>query len=100
MGWSSESVFWNFNNFFNFKLILIFFSYGEVSFTLGNLVTSLLSGYNSESDLQKVIDFIQQNPEQGVASDAFKESIETIKTNIRWMKNNFEIISQFLEEQK
>jgi hypothetical protein len=75
------------------------YSYGSVSFTLGNLVTNLLSGYNTPSNLQKVLDFMSQNPDQGVATAAFKESVETISTNIRWMKTNFETISQFLQEQ-
>jgi hypothetical protein len=66
---------------------------------LGNLVTSLLSTFNTQSDLQKVLDFIQENPDQGVATDAFRESIETISTNMRWMKTNFDTIAQFLEEQ-
>ena len=43
---------------------------------------------------------MQQNPDQGVATDAFKESIETINTNIRWMKTNFDSIAQFLEDQR
>ena len=42
---------------------------------------------------------MSQNPDQGVATSAFKESVETISTNIRWMKTNFENISQFLQEQ-
>jgi len=63
-------------------------------------VTSLLSTFNTQSDLQKVLDFMQQNPDQGVATDAFKESIETINTNIRWMKTNFDSIAQFLEDQR
>ncbi len=75
-------------------------SFGGVSFTLGNLVTNLLSTFNTQSDLQKVLDFIQQNPDQGVATDAFRESIETISTNMRWMKTNFDTIAQFLEEQR
>ena len=63
-------------------------------------MTSLLSTFNTQSDLQKVLDFMQQNPDQGVATDAFKESIETINTNIRWMKTNFDSIAQFLEDQR
>ncbi len=43
---------------------------------------------------------MSKNPDQGVATAAFKENIETINTNIRWMKMNFETISQFLQEQK
>ena len=42
---------------------------------------------------------MQLNPDQGAASPAFKESIETINTNIRWMKTNFATISQFLAEE-
>ena len=63
-------------------------------------MTSLLSTFNTQSDLQNVLDFMQQNPDQGVATDAFKESIETINTNIRWMKTNFDSIAQFLEDQR
>ena len=62
-------------------------------------MTSLLSTFNTQSDLQKVLDFMQQNPDQGVATDAFKESIETINTNIRWMKTNFDSIAQFQSTQ-
>ncbi len=42
---------------------------------------------------------MQNNPEQGVAAPSFKEAIETININIRWMKTNYESIAQFLAEQ-
>lgn len=61
---------------------------------------NILSEYNTQSELQRVMDFMQQNPDQGVATDAFRESIETINTNIRWMRTNFDNIAKFLEEQR
>lgn len=72
--------------------------YGGVSFTLGNLVTSLLRNFNTEYELLKVQDFLIKHPDQGVATNAFKQSVETISSNIRWMNRNAESLSQWLGE--
>jgi hypothetical protein len=65
---------------------------------LGSLVTSLLRNFNTEYELQKIQDFMTKYPDQGVASNAFKQSLETINGNVRWMSKNAESIGQWLSD--
>lgn len=71
-------------------------SYGSVSYTLPNLVTTVTSQLNKEIDLARVEDFIRRTPNLGVTTEAFKNAIETIKTNIRWTQKNLKTIQDWL----
>ena len=72
--------------------------YGSASFTLPNLVTSCTSRLNKDHDLARVEDFVRRTPNLGVTTDAFRNAIETIKTNIRWTKKNLQPIFQWLQD--
>ena len=69
-----------------------------MSFTLPNLVTSCTSRLNKPTDLVRVKNFIAQTPNLGPASEAFKNAIETIETNIRWTDINLSAINKWLTE--
>ena len=64
------------------------FSYGGVAFTLADLVESVTSDLNTVYQLNRVQDFIKKHPNLGVATDAFKQATENIRTNIRWIETN------------
>jgi hypothetical protein len=74
--------------------------YGSVSFTLPNLVTSIISRLSSRNDLKRVETFIASNVNNlGVATEAFQKAIENINANIRWTEKNVENIKEWLAQQ-
>ena len=60
------------------------------------MVTTVTSQLNKEIDLARVEDFIRRTPNLGVTTEAFKNAIETIKTNIRWTQKNLKTIQDWL----
>ena len=70
--------------------------FGRVAFTLSRLVESVTSNLNTKYQLNRVEDFIKRTPNLGIASDAFKQSLENIKTNIRWIETNKNNINTWL----
>ncbi|CAF0815629.1 unnamed protein product [Brachionus calyciflorus] len=71
--------------------------FGDISFTLANLVKNVLANMNTEFDMKNLDLFQKQHPNLGIASNAFKESLETVSLNKRWMDKYFESISQWLK---
>jgi peptide subunit release factor 1 (eRF1) len=59
--------------------------YGQVSFTLPNLVNGVTSRLNTKFALSKLESFLEKNKELGVAAMAFNEAKENIIRNVRWM---------------
>ena len=83
----------NWNHFFE--------RYGSVSFTLNRLVEKILENFNTVHELNLVKDFVSQHKSHlGLAEGAFKEAIEKIQINIRWMNTNFATLSDWLADKK
>ena len=72
-------------------------SYGSVSFTLSRLIERVLNNFNNRYELKLVEDFISQHPYLGISEGAFKQSVETININIRWINKNLNLIGNWLE---
>ncbi len=49
-------------------------------------------------DLARVQNFVGRTSNLGVAADAFKSAIETIRTNVRWTQKNVKSIYTWLQE--
>jgi hypothetical protein len=64
-----------------------------VAFTLPSLIESITKRLNTNYDLKRVNSFLESEKYLGSAADAFKQAIETISTNIRWM-NKYSISIQ------
>ena len=47
----------------------------------------------------KLEKFMSEHPDQGTGASAFKQSVEEIKTNIRWMKSYYEGVREWLEDE-
>ncbi len=69
-----------------------------MSFTLPNLVARTTQKMNTQFDIDKIEQFLINHPNVGVAKTAFKEALETAKTNKRWMDTNAEPIKKWLQQ--
>jgi aminopeptidase N len=58
---------------------------GGLSFTLSNIVESVLQYVNTQNELNIIEKFMVQTKDLSIAERAFSSSIEKIKANIRWM---------------
>ncbi len=74
--------------------------YGNVSFTLSNMVKYITRKLNSEFDIVKLGRFLRNHPKLEIAERAFKEAVEEVSTNTRWMKNNLQAINNWLNINK
>jgi len=75
--------------------------FNSIPFTLNDLVVECLNGLNSKYDLDKIESFIQNgNVDLGMTMDSFKQVIEEIHTNIRWLNKNFDLVTYWLVKTK
>ena len=71
--------------------------FNSIPFTLNNLVVECFSGLNSKYDLDKIESFILNDSiDLGMTMGSFRQAIEQIQTNIRWMNMNFNLITNWL----
>lgn len=72
--------------------------YGDVSFTLPNIVSSVTSNLNSDFDVEKLNRFLANHPYTGIAEPAFNNALETVGTNNKWVKRNKDSIKKWLND--
>lgn len=70
--------------------------FGDISFTLANLVKNVFKNLNTKFELNSLQLFQQQHPDLGIAKNAFKESLETVSLNKRWMDTYLNLIKNWL----
>ena len=68
--------------------------YGNVPFTLPNLVETALNKLTTRNDLKRVETFIATHSDLGIARGAFKNGLETINTNVRWVEKNLDSLKK------
>ena len=81
------------------KFFLSFQRYGTLSFTLSNLVESVLSNLKTKYQLNRVEEFFRKASsldKLGITATSFQQGLETIKTNMRWIETNKETVSTWL----
>lgn len=66
--------------------------------TLGRLVPSIISNYNTRFKLEEVEEFFRQYPDAGAGSRAREQARESIQRNIDWMENNSVKIKTWLQQ--
>ena len=71
--------------------------YGLASSTLSSLATACTSRLTKVIDLIRVQNFIDRKDNLGRAIDSFYQSMETIKTSIRWTRQNMQLIFNWLQ---
>ncbi|XP_048453600.1 glutamyl aminopeptidase [Rhincodon typus] len=64
---------------------------------LGRLVSRITSSFNTELSLWQMKDFFAKYPNAGAGETPRKQALETVQTNIDWLKNNKAEIEQWLQ---
>ncbi len=54
--------------------------------------------FNTDFEIKSIQRFVEANPNTGIATNAFKEALETAKINNRWMLKNKETLRKWLNE--
>ncbi|XP_062379310.1 glutamyl aminopeptidase [Sardina pilchardus] len=65
--------------------------------SLGRLLTSISSSYNTEQQLWKMEFFFAKTPDAGAGTMPRLQALETVKNNIEWMRLNKDEIRTWLE---
>ncbi len=71
--------------------------FGNLIYTLPNMVNLILSKLNSAEDIERVLNFTQKHQNKlGIALRAFEESLDSIVSNKKWMNRNLNVIVKWL----
>ncbi|XP_065573933.1 glutamyl aminopeptidase-like isoform X1 [Artemia franciscana] len=65
---------------------------------LGNMVKSITSRFSKQVQLDEMEKFFMDNPEAGAGARAREQALETVRNNIKWVKNNTPIVESWLRE--
>ncbi|KAK3612375.1 hypothetical protein CHS0354_031968 [Potamilus streckersoni] len=80
---------------YNWEYLINRFSLSSRS--LGRLIPSILSNFNTDFKLQEVNEFFAKYPEAGSGERARQQALESIHGNIRWMNNYKNVIVDWLK---
>ncbi|CAK9830592.1 Glutamyl aminopeptidase [Anthophora retusa] len=69
--------------------------FGNGSLTMGGLISVVISDFFTEYDYQEISEFFK-NVDVGSGQRALEQSLETIKFNIHWIKENAEVVDRWL----
>ncbi|XP_043260326.1 endoplasmic reticulum aminopeptidase 1-like isoform X1 [Colletes gigas] len=69
--------------------------FGNGSLTMGGLISVVISDFFTEYDYHEVSEFFKK-VDVGSGQRALEQSLETIKFNIHWVKENAEIVDRWL----
>ncbi|XP_071801032.1 aminopeptidase N-like [Asterias amurensis] len=73
--------------------------FGGSLFQFSKIIKAVTKPLHSEFHLRQLEKFMSEHPDQGTGASAFKQSVEEIKTNIRWMKSYYEEVREWLEDE-
>ncbi|XP_072351999.1 glutamyl aminopeptidase [Scyliorhinus torazame] len=65
---------------------------------LGQLISRITRSFNTKLSLWQMKNFFEKYPNAGAGETPRKQAIETVQTNIDWLKRNKDEIQQWLEE--
>lgn len=68
------------------------------SYTLSNLLLKTSDSFNTNYELQRVLEFRRKHADLASASNAIVQVIENVNTNINWMNKNSKKILDWLNE--
>lgn len=71
--------------------------FGNGSLTIGTLIDTVIPDFFTEYDYHEVTDFFK-NVDVGNGQRALEQSLETIKFNIRWVRDNADTIDDWLKD--
>nr|XP_010953645.1 PREDICTED: LOW QUALITY PROTEIN: aminopeptidase N [Camelus bactrianus] len=78
----------------------LFQDYGGGSFSFSNLIQAVTRRFSTEQELQELEQFKQNNMDVGFGSGtrALEQALEKTKANIKWVKENKEVVLQWFTE--
>lgn len=75
----------------------IFKLYGLESFTLSNVASTIGETFNTRTELEELENFVSTHPNLGTAARAFQVAIESVRSNVRWMDERYDVIKDWLQ---
>ncbi|XP_071489850.1 uncharacterized protein [Diadema antillarum] len=84
-------------DFFRSNWDYFYRTYGSSLFAFADLIEAVTAHFNTEFDLQELLDFIDEHPEQGTGTRAFAQAVDQTRANIRWMETYEEEIMAWLD---
>ncbi|KAL3885521.1 hypothetical protein ACJMK2_025573 [Sinanodonta woodiana] len=71
--------------------------YSDSLFLLRNMVIGVTSTFTTNDKLRQLKEFIERTPNLGTARTAFEQAVEKVKSNIRWIDDNYTNINSWLD---
>ncbi|XP_005182090.2 glutamyl aminopeptidase [Musca domestica] len=66
---------------------------------LGRMIPAITSSFATQTKLEEMESFFKKYPDAGAGTAARKQALETVKNNIKWLKDNQEPIRKWLDSQ-
>ncbi|XP_021377931.1 uncharacterized protein LOC110466016 isoform X1 [Mizuhopecten yessoensis] len=85
-------------NFIRAKWDILLTEFGGGSFSFANIIKDITSSFNTEFDLEQLRNFKVEHPDMGSGTRAYEQAVEKTETNIQWLKQNFETVRSWLQE--
>ena len=73
------------------------YRFSQASF-FDRFILYITESFSTQFELQEVIDFFGRNPDAGSGTRAYRQAIEGIKGNIRWLATNQEDLQSCLQD--
>ncbi|KAK3697161.1 hypothetical protein QZH41_003548 [Actinostola sp. cb2023] len=74
------------------------YPYGSGFFAFGRLISAVTSSFASDYQLNELIAFNEKHKDGGSGSRAMQQSVESVKANIKWLKENEKDVEVWLEK--
>ncbi|XP_077996935.1 endoplasmic reticulum aminopeptidase 2-like [Glandiceps talaboti] len=71
--------------------------YAGESFTMGKLIKGVISGFNTEEQLQEVRQFFDDHSDAGSGTRSIQQGIEIIEMNIDWLQNHEDDVTNWFK---
>ncbi|XP_078688075.1 aminopeptidase N-like [Branchiostoma floridae x Branchiostoma belcheri] len=72
-------------------------NYDETQFTMASIVLSVTKQFSTQEDLDNLEQFLTKHPNQGTATRAFSQAVDSTRANLRFRQDNESKIRAWLE---
>ncbi|KAI8519879.1 Endoplasmic reticulum aminopeptidase 1 [Branchiostoma belcheri] len=72
-------------------------NYDETQFTMASIVLSVTKQFSTQEDLDNLEQFLTDHPNQGTATRAFSQAVDSTRANLRFRQDNESKIRAWLE---
>ncbi|XP_069102050.1 aminopeptidase N-like [Argopecten irradians] len=84
-------------NFVNDKWDYLIQQFGQGQFSFSGIIRAISVTLNTEYNMDQLLQFQRSHPDLSSGRQAFTQALESTETNIRWMRENLHIISDWLD---